>query len=120
MNTQAPTQKFECHALVELMGHQQMAGFISEQTFGPATFFRVTVPETSEGPSFDRILNPAAIYAINPVTEEVAKARAEQIRFKPLTGWDIRQMTKPVNDETGPRRLEGHDDDDDDDERYPM
>lgn len=117
---ETPVQKFECYAIVELMGHQQMAGFVTEQSFGPASFFRVTVPETTEGPSFDRILNPAAIYAINPVSEEVARARAEQIKFKPLTGWDIRQMFRPA-DEAPQRRVEsGHDryEDDDDDIGY--
>ncbi|GAB4023320.1 hypothetical protein GCM10028808_73410 [Spirosoma migulaei] len=113
MNTQT-VQKFETWAILELFGHQQMAGHVTEQTFGPATFFRVEVPQTTESPSFDRLLNPSAIYALNPVTEEVAKARAEQIKFKPITAWDIRQILKPV-DETSQRRIEsaGHNDDDD-------
>lgn len=92
---ETPVQKFECYAIVELMGHQQLAGHVSEQTFGPATFFRVEVPATSESPAFTRLLNPSAIYAINPVTAEVARARAEQIRFKPISAWDIRQMLHP-------------------------
>ncbi|MVM33632.1 hypothetical protein GO755_26575 [Spirosoma sp. HMF4905] len=62
------------------------------------------------------MLNPSSIYAINPVTEEVAKARAEQIKFKPITAWDIRQMIKPAVDETAQRRIESGDDEEDDDE----
>ena len=118
MNTQTPVQKFECWALLELFGHQHLAGFVSEQTFGPAVFFRVEVPATSESPAFDRLLNPSAIYAINPVTEEVAKARAEQIQFKPISAWDIRQMFKPTPEETEQRRIESAGSNDDDTEYW--
>lgn len=111
METQV--QKFECYAIVELMGHQQMAGLVTEQTFGPATFFRVSVPETSTSPAFDRLVNPSAIYAINPVAEAVARARAEQIKYQPISAWDVRQMLK-ANEEPVQRRIESGDDEDSD------
>lgn len=115
MNQETPTQKFECWALIELFGHTQMAGHVTEQTFGPATFFRVEVPATSDSPAFSRLLNPSAIYALNPVTQEVAVARAEQIKFKPITVWDIRQMLKPTEQTEKPALARGNEDDDDDD-----
>lgn len=36
--------KFESWAVVEVMGHQTFAGFVSEQTIGGASFVRVDVP----------------------------------------------------------------------------
>lgn len=90
MNT--PIQKFECWAILELFGHSQIAGYVSEQNFGPATFFRVEVPETETQPKFDRMLNPSAVYAINPVDETTARYRAGKLNVAPITGWDVRDM----------------------------
>lgn len=85
-------QKFELFAVVELFGHQRIAGKVSEQSIGVATFVRIDVPETTQQPKFTRIVNPTAIYAINPVTEEVMLQMAEMITSKPIDSWDIRTM----------------------------
>lgn len=89
-------EKFELFAVVELFGHNRMAGKVSEQSIGVATFIRVDVPETSSQPKFTRLLNPSSIYAINPVTEEVANSMAEHIAVKPIESWDIREMQKKL------------------------
>lgn len=88
--------KLELFAIVELFGHQRIAGKVTEQTVGSATFIRVDVPETQSQPSFTRIVNPTAVYAINPVTEEVMKHMAENISQKPIEAWDIREMQKKL------------------------
>ena len=85
-------QKFELNAVVELFGHQRIAGKVTEQSIGVATFIRIDVPETSQQPKFTRIVNPSAIYAINPVTQEVMLQMAEMITSKPIDAWDIRTM----------------------------
>ncbi len=89
-------QKFELHAIVELFGHSRMAGLVSEQTIGSASFIRIDVPETAQQPAFSRIVNPSAIYAINPVTEEVAIQMARQLNEKPIQAWDIRTMQQKL------------------------
>jgi|ERR1044072_1724304 hypothetical protein len=89
-------QKLELFAIVELFGHGRMAGKVTEQSIGPDTFIRVSVPETKNQPSFDRLLNPKAIYAINPVTEEVMQAKAEQLQTSPIEAWDIRKMQEKL------------------------
>ena len=90
------TNKFELFAIVELFGRQRIAGKVTEQSIGVATFIRVDVPETPQQPSFTRLINPSAIYAINPVTEEVATATAEKLSAKPIEAWDIREMQKKL------------------------
>ncbi len=89
-------QKLELFAIVELFGHQQIAGAVTEQTVGSSTFVRITVPETKAQPTFDRLVNPSAIYAINPVTQEVMQLMAEKINQKPIESWDIRKMTEKL------------------------
>jgi len=90
------TEKLELFAIIELFGHQRIAGKVSEQTVGSSTFVRIDVPETKTQPKFTRIVNPTAVYAINPVTEEVMIQMAEQISVKPIDAWDIREMHKKL------------------------
>lgn len=82
----------ELWAIVELMGHQKVAGKLSEQVIGGASFIRVDVPATDTTPSFTRLLTDKAIYAINPVTEEVARYQAGRIQAQPIEAWDYRTM----------------------------
>lgn len=84
--------KFELFAIVELFGHQKMAGKVTEHTIGSATFIRIDVPETKRSPTFTRFINPASVYAIKPVTEEVAKESASRIASAPIELWDIEAM----------------------------
>jgi hypothetical protein len=88
--------KFELWAIVELFGHQKMCGKVTEQTVGSSTWIRVDVPETKGNPSFTRMLHPNAIYAINPVTEEVAKIKCEQMVVQPIEAWDINRMQQKI------------------------
>lgn len=90
------SEKFELFAIVELFGHQRLAGKVSEQTVGSSTFVRIDVPETTVQPKFTRIVNPSAVYAINPVTEEVMLEMAQKIEQKPIDAWDIREMQKKL------------------------
>lgn len=89
-------EKLELFAIVELFGHTKIAGKITEQSIGPATFVRVDVPETEAQPPFTRLLNPSAIYAINPVTEEVMKHMAGNFQQQPIQSWDIQKMNQKI------------------------
>ena len=89
-------EKFELSAIVELFGHSRMAGKVTEQTIGSASFIRIDVPETKQQPAFTRLVNPSAIYAINPVTEEVMFTMAEEMSNKPIDAWDIRTMQRKL------------------------
>mgnify|MGYP000895465297 FL=1 len=90
------TEKIELFAIVELFGHQKISGKVTEQAFGSSTFVRIDVPETKFQPAFSRLVNPAAVYAINPVTEDVMKIMAENIQQKPIESWDIRKMNEKL------------------------
>lgn len=86
------TEKFDTWAVVELFGHNQIAGRCSEQNVAGSNMLRIDVPETESNPSFTRLLGSGAIYAINPVTEEVAKHWAGRLRVAPITAWDVREF----------------------------
>lgn len=87
-------EKFEAWAIIELFGHNQIAGKCTEQNIAGANMLRVDVPETNEQPSFSRFLGSGAIYAINPVTEEIARHWANSLQVTPVNAWDIHQYIK--------------------------
>ena len=89
MNTEP---KFQSWAVVELFGHARISGLCTEQNVAGTNMLRIDVPQTKAQPAFTRLLGSGAIYAINPVTEEVARAIAEQLHVAPIQPWDIRKF----------------------------
>jgi len=80
----------ETWAIVELFGHSQIAGLISEEEVAGAMFLRVDVPAVTEGREpFTRYFGNGAIYSITPVAEEIARRAVEALRPRPVTVWGV-------------------------------
>ena len=84
------TEKFDLWCVVELMGHQQIAGKCTEQNIAGTNMLRVDVPETQQQPPFTKLISSSAIYAINPVDEMTAVAKAGQLNIAPIQTWNIK------------------------------
>jgi hypothetical protein len=91
-------EKFEIFALINLFGHNQLAGKVTVLPLGAATLLRVDVPKTKLIPEFTRFINPTAIYSMDPVTEELMQARAEMIKAQPIDVYDIRAVVKNLKE----------------------
>lgn len=76
-------------ALVEIFGHQQIAGFVGSQTIGGQAFVRVDVPATSKQAAWSKLYGAGAIYAITPMAEDLVRQKADAIQAAPLTAWDL-------------------------------
>ena len=87
-------EKFEIWALVELMGHNKIAGRVTEHKFGNQSMLRVDVPAVNNMPAFSKIIAVNAVYAINPLTEQDATAYAAKLESKPLDVWDMESLFK--------------------------
>lgn len=98
------TDKFDSWAIVEVMGHTRYAGRVTEQSVGGCNFVRVDVPEipaetagvgvdrrvVSEGQqAFTKLLGQSSIFAITPVSEEVARHVAARIMAAPVHVYDL-------------------------------
>jgi len=55
---------------------------------------RVDVPETTKQPAFTKFYNGTAIYAINPITEEVATDLANRFESTPVSVYEVKNMIK--------------------------
>lgn len=101
MNTQEETASYTVPqktqwAIVELMGHQKLAGRISEAPFGGATFIRIDVPAIHrEGlppiQAYSVLHGPGSIYRITFVDQPTAELAASQIRGQPYTEWELKR-----------------------------
>lgn len=87
---QQDENKTKFWAIVELFGHSILAGEVSKCEIGD--FIQLNIPQCDSVPPWSKIINPKAVYAITPVTEEVARARAETIKAMPVEAWDTEKF----------------------------
>lgn len=73
-------QGFESWAVVEIMGHKQLAGRVTEEPIAGVNMLRIDIPEAGDHPPQTVYHGGAAIYAIHPCSEEVARSAAATLR----------------------------------------
>ena len=91
-----PKTKFESWALVELFGHAQLAGLVTEQTIAGTAFIRIDVPKTSKIPAFTKYHLPSAVYGLTPVDEDYATRMAERIAAKPINDYKHNEVIAEI------------------------
>ena len=89
-------QKFEQWAIVEIFGHQRIAGRVSEQTIGGCSFVRVDVPAVGDEQAFTKLFGQGAIYAITFVDESAATLAAGAIQARPIDTWELQRAMKAL------------------------
>lgn len=122
--------KFEGFALVEIMGHQTAAGYVSTEAFGSVAMFRVTAPEIpptemvlesdeyvnheycAKGSririsreKFETLIGVASVYRMTPCSEAQAMA-AQGVKREIVEKVSPKQLTYAA--------MHQHPDDDDD------
>lgn len=100
-------------AIVELMGHNAIAGEVSEQAIAGAAFLRVDVPEVEGSPAFTKFYSGSAVYAITPTDEGTARRAAAHLAVRPVSVWVVpdgrRALPSPTVEQTADDRDEGED-----------
>jgi hypothetical protein len=86
METQEPKEMW---ALVELFGHNRIAGKVIEAEIGGGSLIRVDVPAVKGMQPVTKYYNVKAIYGITPVDEFTAIRMAEQIDAAPVSSYSI-------------------------------
>jgi len=119
-------QPFEEWAIVELFGHQIIAGKVSEQVIGGQGFVRVDVPEVNGQPGFTKFYGAGAIYAMTPTDEATALAAVQGLRKKPIELYQLNlpQLQAPSRepswDDTEAEQWDTDEDDDEEDDELPF
>lgn len=112
---------FEGWAIVELMGHNTVAGFVSEQTIAGSAMLRVDVPQVDDDhPGFTKFYGGSALYGVTPTTEEVARHAAARLQVRPISPYVLptpsRQLVDSMADDFDDGGYEASRDDYDDDD----
>lgn len=86
-------ERFEQWAIVELFGHQRIAGLVSELEIAGSTLIRVDVPRVNGRDAFTKAYGHKAIYALTFVDRDVALAAAEKLGLVPIDEWTVASVT---------------------------
>jgi hypothetical protein len=89
MSTSEEKSAFEGWAILELMGHRRLAGYLSEQAIGGASFIRIDVPGDGDTKIATQFYSGAAVYCITPTTEAIARAVAKRSEPAPVQRWEL-------------------------------
>ena len=89
------TETFEGWAILELMGHRRLAGFLREQEIAGAAFIRIDVPGEA-GLAASQFYATAAVYCITPTTEEVARQVAKLNVPEPVHNCELPAPKEPT------------------------
>ena len=86
------SEKFEAWGLVELMGHQRVAGRLTDQPLGGGNMLRVDIPD---GDGFRTVFyGNSAIYAVHITDEAAARALAGKAGTQPTYAWELQRDDK--------------------------
>ena len=77
-------EKLEIWAIIDLFGHTQIAGKVTETTIGGCPFVRVDVPAGDKSPALTKFYGNGAIYSMTPVSEEVVNLFVKKYPPAPL------------------------------------
>ena len=86
--------KFDEWALLDLFGHQQLAGRVSEANIAGQAFVRVDIPDAKGRIALTKYYHPNAIYSIAPCEENIAVARAQTIDSAPVKRYQLEQYAQ--------------------------
>jgi hypothetical protein len=79
----------EMWALLELFGHQRVAGKVVEAEIGGGHLLRVDVPAVKGREPLTKYYNVKAVYGLTPVDEPTARRMAEDIDPAPVKEYSI-------------------------------
>jgi hypothetical protein len=101
MTTQDEIKAFEGWCIVELFGHNVIAGYCSERVIAGAAMLQVDVPAVTDRPAFTKLFTSGAIYGLTPTTEEHARVAAERIQARPVTLYILPETQKRLSKSRG-------------------
>ncbi|RJX17557.1 MAG: acetyltransferase [Desulforudis sp.] len=94
-------EAFDQWCIMELFGRQVIAGRVTEQVIGGCSFIRVDVPENNGNAAFTRFYGQGAIYAMTPVSEEVARLALKRFQPAPVNVYvpELRQLAATADND---------------------
>ena len=81
---------FEGWAILELMGHRRLAGYVREVIVAGAGVLRLDVPADAPGEfAATQYYSPQALYCLTPSSEATCRQLAPSFRPEPVSRWEL-------------------------------
>ena len=93
-------------AVLEIMGHRVVAGYVEEWTIAGAGVLRVAIPDGDR--TVVQFYPPSSLFAMTPVGEEEARLMAKRHPIEPVDEWTIRPATRERIETEERTRIEGN------------
>ena len=81
-------------ALVELFGHNRVAGEIMEAEMGGGSLIRIDIPGNGTRDPLTKLYNVKAIYGITFVDEATARTMADNIETAPVSAYSLENAVR--------------------------
>lgn len=106
---EAAESRFDEWVILELMGHRQLAGRLTEVELAGEGFLRLEIPATGDRPAATQLYRPTAVYGIHPVTEELARRAAAHAASwqMPVSRLQLEPARTPDDDDLATCRICG-------------
>lgn len=92
MSEQENGTDFGVWAILELMGHVKLAGYVTEEELFGSKVGRIDIPGDEEEPAVTQYFGGQSVYRLTPVTEDVARAYATGRKPTPVSAWDLPEL----------------------------
>ncbi len=92
------SDSFGTWAILELMGHVKIAGFITEEQLFGGVIGRIDIP-CQDGSSFTQFFGGHTVYRLTPVSEQVARAFAIRNTPRPVHIYELQLLAETIEDE---------------------
>lgn len=115
---------FEGWAIVELLGHRKLAGYVREAQIAGHGMLRIDVPRAGVRPSDQfteddgtsgvvatQFYPPTALYCLTPCTEDLARRVAASAQPAPVTRWELPPAAREEQGSAGDGVDDGQDED---------
>lgn len=79
-------EPFADWAIIELLGHRRLGGFVRADEIAGAGMLRIDIPCE---PPVTQYYSLAALYCLTPTTEEIARALATRFRPEPVHRYEL-------------------------------
>jgi len=98
--TETAEAPFGSWAIVELMGHRRLAGWVTEESRFGSPMLRIDIPGAGETRTTQYYGNQS-IYCVTPTTEEIATAIAKRCQPAPVVACELPAPARPWDDDDG-------------------
>jgi hypothetical protein len=87
-------ERFGHWAVLELLGHVRLGGYITEEPLFGVNMGRIDIPGAGKTMT-TQYFGGSSVYRLTPCTEEVARAVAAQCQPTPIHRWELPKLDAP-------------------------